>query len=92
VVTGTSEMTTQLRKSSRFKATLDLAVGNVIISPTGSGNGKIRGHVGIIGENGKIMSNSSANGLWEENFTVKKWVDLYRGVGGLRIFVFEPVS
>src|SRR5687767_10116324 len=39
--------------------------GDIILSPTGYGNGKIpNGHTGIIGHSGIIMSNNSHTGIW----------------------------
>lgn len=81
-----------LRRDKRFKATLGLTPGNIILSPTGYGNGRIRGHVGIISDNSMIMSSNSLNGLWEENYTVSEWVARYRTLGELPIYVFEPLG
>ena len=90
IYVSTIELTKALKRDSRFKATLDLKPGNIIISPTGSGNGVIRGHVGIFGENEKIMSNTSRTGFWEENYTIKTWVERWRMIGGMPIYCFEP--
>jgi len=83
---------TLLRNDKRFKATLDLTAGNIILSPSWSGNGKIRGHTGILGEKHTIMSNSSSTGLWEENYTIDNWIKRYRNLGGMPIYVFEPLG
>lgn len=81
-----------LKNSLNWKLTTDLKPGCAIISPTTLGNGIIpNGHVGIISENGKIMSNTSENGLWMENYTIEKWVERFRVKGGYPIFVFEPI-
>lgn len=45
--------------------------GDIIISPTGYGQGF--GHVGIISEDNKIMSNNSSTGLWDEHWTTGEW-------------------
>lgn len=81
-----------LRKDKRFKATLDLSPGNIILSPSFSGNGSIRGHVGIIGENGIIYSSDSSTGLWKTKYNISTWVTRYRHKGGFPIYVFEPVG
>lgn len=81
-----------LKKDKRFKLTLDLKPGSIILSPTGSGNGLIRGHTGIIGENGVIMSNNSHTGIWEENYTMDSWIERWRNKGKMPIYVFEPVG
>lgn len=80
-----------LKASTHFKATLDLKPGYVIISPTGAGNGTIRGHCGIIGRNNTIWSNHSNTGLWQDYFTIDKWVARYRHKGGLPVIVFQPL-
>jgi uncharacterized protein YycO len=64
--------------------------GCVIISPTGYGNGKmIHGHVGIMGEDGKIMSNNSYNGLLQTGYNVDTWKIRYVDKGGFPIFFFK---
>lgn len=55
--------------------------GDIIISPTGYGNGRFPGHVGIVGVDGRIMSNNSYTGQWEDNYSFKGWWERYR-VGG----------
>lgn len=90
--TSTALMHQQLLKHPKFKGTLDLNPGNVIISPTGRGNGSIHGHVGIISKDGKIMSNDSSDGIWKENYTIATWIDRYRKLGGFPIFVFERTA
>ena len=50
-------------KASRFFTRVDMPkTGDVIISPTGYGNGNLtNGHVGIVGQDQRVMSNSSAS-------------------------------
>ena len=92
IMTYTPTFLTELKKDSRFKATLDLKAGNIIVSPTGSGNGTVRGHAGILDDNGRIMSNSSATGKWEANYTIDGWVDRFRVKGKMPIVVLELVG
>ncbi|MER8848563.1 CHAP domain-containing protein [Mesorhizobium australicum] len=47
--------------------------GSIVISPTVYYPKANIGHVGIVGENGDIYSNSSNHGRWEKNFTVDRW-------------------
>jgi hypothetical protein len=89
---ATWKFLTLLKQDKRFKTTLELEPGNIILSPTGSGNGTVRGHTGIIGEDGTIMSNNSYTGLWESNYTINTWVERWRVVGGMPIYVFEPIG
>ena len=54
--------------------------GDIIISPTGysDGQGTIKnGHVGILSDNGLIMSNNSKTGLWDEHISLNLWRDRY---------------
>ena len=80
-----------LENSSHFERTKIIAPGHVIISPTGFGNGKVRGHCGILGKNEVIWSNQSATGLWTNHLTLGKWVDRYRDEGDLPIYVYKPL-
>lgn len=91
LILSTVQLTKILREDINFKATLTLQEGNIIISPTGSGNGMVRGHVGIVGRDSVIMSNTSNNGKWEENYTVDTWVKRWRNTGKMPIYVFEPL-
>lgn len=65
-----------------LKEVMDPEAGDIISSPTGTGNGKIRGHVGIVGKN-SIMSNNSQTGKWDYHWTMKKWLDYYEKYGGI---------
>lgn len=81
-----------LDKSPRFKYTTESKPGNIIISYTDDPrkNGNVpRGHVGIFGENGWIMSNDGTRGIWLENYTLSGWVEKFRNRGGYRIFFYE---
>lgn len=92
IIPATWNLNKTMMASDSFESTLDLTPGNIIISPTGLGNGKIRGHVGIILENNKIASNNSNTGKWEDGFTIDTWVRRYRGIGKLPIYVYELVD
>lgn len=70
----------------RFVRTLDLTPGNIIISPT---NGESIGHCGVILEKEKIASNNSNTGKWSNHFTIKSWVERYRNLLKLPIYVYK---
>lgn len=56
--------------------------GDVIISPTGHGNGSdAHGHVGVMAYEG-ILSNNSENGLFQEKWTLSPWIAHYAKQGG----------
>ena len=66
--------------------------GDIIISPTVWSPKRNTGHVGIVGQNGKIMSNSSCRAQWEENFTSESWYRKYEQKKGLRTFIYRITS
>ncbi len=91
---STAMLYKQLNASQAFVKVTEARPGDIIISPTGSASkpGSITfGHCGIFGENEEIMSNSSATGLWTNNFTLKSWVDRYRGLGNFKIYFFRKL-
>ena len=64
----------------------------IVISPTGMGNGKIsNGHVGICFDEETIMSNTSATGKWEKNYTVKNWNNRFSLRGGFPVYYYYLV-
>lgn len=67
--------------------------GDIVISPTGMGgkNGIKNGHVGVVGTGGVIMSNASATGTFEPNYTINSWTNRYSIKGGYPIFYFRRV-
>jgi len=89
IETATWLMKDQLDADSRFKRVTEAERDVIILSPTYSGNGTVVGHVGIFGGSERIMSNSSTSGTWEYNYTLQKWVDYYRGKGGLKIYYYK---
>ena len=79
-------------KKGNFLKVLEPLEGDIIISPTGFGNGNVKsGHVGIVSTNDKIMSNTSRNGLWEENYTLKGWKERFEIQGGYPVFFFRVI-
>ena len=90
IILGTASLLAFFRKDKRFKQTLDIKPGNVLIAATGTGNGTVRGHVWVIGEKSTAMSNNSATGLWERNYTIDQIVTRWRKQGGMQLLCFEP--
>lgn len=91
VLTYTPHLFKELKRDKRFRLTTEIKPGNIIISPTEYGSGIFPGHVGIMLENQRITSNTSRNGLWENNYSLNTWVERYRKRGGFPIFFFEVV-
>lgn len=79
-IVGTAEMSDWLKKN--LKEVETPLAGDIIMSPTGSGNGLIRGHTGIVG-NVNIMSNNSKTFLWDDEWNLKRWLKYYTGYGKL---------
>ena len=66
--------------------------GDIIISPTGLGSGRVpNGHVGILGEDFSIMSNDSKTGLWDTKISFYDWVKRYVIAGGYPMCAFRVI-
>ena len=61
----------------------------IVISPTGTGNGSMPGHVGIMLDNNVIASNDSATGKFLKNYTLDTWRDRYVTKGGFKIYMYK---
>jgi hypothetical protein len=87
---STAQMVNALNGSSSFSIVpgglSNSTPGDIVISPT---EGSRIGHVGIVSDNGRIISNSSSNGKMMEHFTTSGWESSYGGKG-LDIKVFSP--
>jgi hypothetical protein len=84
--------------SASFQAVSDPLYGDIVLSVTGAGNGRIsNGHVGVYGKNASydgsnwIMSNDSRTGEWTPNFTLKNWINYYEKRGGMQTHFFRRV-
>ncbi len=90
--TSTYWMYEYLRLSKDWQKVDQPQKGAIIISPTGFGNKRMpNGHVGICGEGDKIMSNRSATGTLELNFTQESWRQRYAAVGGYPVYFYKKV-
>ncbi|MGV8131591.1 MAG: hypothetical protein ACP5N7_05835 [Candidatus Pacearchaeota archaeon] len=85
----TPDFLVKLQSDKRFKATKEFKEGNIIISPTNTGNGTVVGHTGIIGKDGIIWSNASSSGLWDKKYDTLSWIDRYSRNGKLSMYLFE---
>lgn len=67
--------------------------GDIILSPTGYGNGNIsNGHIGIVLENGMIASNDSFTSKLSINYNLKSWSERYGVVGGFPITIWRRIQ
>jgi hypothetical protein len=90
---STTETYKYLLSSQGFVEPSEPMFGDIIISPTGYGNGGLsNGHVGILGKSNIIMSNNSDSGKWEENFTTTTWRSRYVGKGGFPVKYFRKIN
>lgn len=90
VVTGTWTLWDILRNHPRFEQTSVPMPSDVIISPTGTGNGSFPGHAGIVGE-GVVMSSDSRTGRFEKNYTLEEWMERYQKQGGYPVYFYRKI-
>lgn len=99
---STTQLFTKLSNDTRFFKLLSSGgakAGDIIISPTGRGsNITAHGHVGIVGKNPSpdgslwVMSNSSAKGVWEANYTLTSWYKSFAVKQSFPVEVFRCVG
>ena len=89
ILSYTPDLLKQMMLDTRFKVSKEFNEGNIVISVTNSGNGRIMGHTGIVGHNGKILSNNSETGLWLDKYDISMWIERYSRQGGLVLYIFE---
>src|SRR3990167_6058245 len=81
-----------LLNNKKFVKVTSPLEGDIILSPTGMASKKTEitnGHVGICGQNGKIMSNNSSNGLWMQNYDTWSWRMRFITNGGYPLYLFR---
>ena len=90
IITGTWTMLERFKKDPLFdEVNHSLGRGTIIIAATGTGNGKIRGHVGILANNDNIMAANSADGIWKQFYTLNSWNKRWRDLGGFQAHYFK---
>jgi hypothetical protein len=92
IMTYTPVLLNFLQIDKRFKATTEWKSGTIIVSVTGTGNGSVLGHCGIIHKEGKIYSNASSSGLWDNKYDTLSWIERYSRGGKLKLYLFELVE
>jgi hypothetical protein len=82
----------ELLRHKRFCRVPEAGSGQIVISPTGYGDGRIKhGHVGIFLDNHLIASNDSKTGIWSPNYTLTSWINKYQKGGGFPVIFFMPL-
>jgi len=72
---STYRLKPELDSDPRWKKINEPERGCIIISAT---HGNTIGHVGIVSDNHKVMSNNSDDSLWDEHFNVWMWKTKYK--------------
>lgn len=83
-----------LKNNKKFVKVTSTLPGDIILSPTGMATKKTNitnGHTGVCGQNGKIMSNNSRTGKWEQNYDTWTWRMRYQTDGFYPLFIFRKV-
>jgi hypothetical protein len=79
---STIQMSKALVAKHREVSESEAGPGMVVISPT---EGKNVGHVGIVGADAVIYSNSSKRGVFTDNFTIESWKAFYKARKNLSV-------
>lgn len=92
---STAKMLVALEDNPNFKEVTrnEARAGDIILSATGTGNGKIdHGHVGFLGENGIIYSNNSAKDMLDDHLTAQDWKNYFVLKGGFPVRYFRAIG
>lgn len=93
IMTWTPAFDRYMENSDKFERIPEpvgqIPAGSIVISPTNSGNGLIRGHTGIYMDNYWIASNNSYTGLWEKGYNRDTWRKRYYYKGGMPIRIYK---
>lgn len=90
IITGTWTLNERLSMEHRFfKVRENSGPGTIIICATGTGNGAIRGHVGIFAHENNIMAASSATGMWTQHYTIDTWRERFEKKGGFETHYYS---
>jgi len=90
-VAGTWTLWDILEHRSDYQRVTVPTPGCIVVSPTGTGNGSIPGHAGIIMADNTIASNDSATGKFIKNYTLDTWRARYVDKGGYKIFMYKKI-
>lgn len=83
-----------IKKDDRFIQVSKPVAGDIVISPTGYAKYRRikNGHLGVVSDGEKIMSNNSKTGLWDEHISMSLWKYRYGRVGGYPILYFRLLT
>lgn len=87
---STTQLYRQLSSCEKYERVSAPLPGDIVISPSGYGNGNLsNGHVGIKGPEESILSNSSSTGTFISNYTMESWRLRYVVKGGFPMVFFR---
>lgn len=97
-IPGTAALLSWLESNPDFQEIETAEQGCVIVSATGTGNGSVRGHTGVVCafnlmyvNDFGITSNDSNTGTLREQWNLKDWLAYYQVTGGLTTKYFRPL-
>lgn len=89
---STYRMYSALQNKIRFLKTSRPHRGDIIISPTGYGSGRLsNGHVGIMLDNGQIASDNTTTGKFDNHFNLDMWYNRYKDIGGFPVEFYRVI-
>lgn len=90
IVTGTWTLNDYILKNgSRFEILKKAEDGCIVMAVTGTGNGILKnGHVGFYVK-GRVLSNNSYTGEWDDHYSIEEFVARYHGLGGFIIRFYK---
>jgi len=88
-VAGTWTLWDILSHRSDYERVTTPTPETIVISPTGTGNGSIPGHVGIYLAGDVIASNDSQSGKFIKNYTLDTWKARYVTKGGFPVYYYK---
>ncbi len=98
-IAGTAALEAWVVASGLFIKRAHAGIGFLIFSSTGTGNGTVEGHTGVLAffnlqfkNDWGILSNNSDNGLFQEKWSLDAWTKNYVVKGELNLNFYEYVG
>lgn len=91
-ITGTYTLLRALQQAPEWVEVSNPLPGDVILYASGTGNGSIPGHTGIVLENNFVASNNSNTGLWDTHLTLELMRQRYEVQGGFQRHCFRRIT
>lgn len=88
---STYRMYHSIKNNKKFLRVFKPLYGDIVLSPTGFGNGKIVGHVGIVSFGDNILANDSRTGKFMNTYTRESWYNRYSGEGQMPVYFYRRI-